>query len=117
VHEVSIVQSLIQQVEAEVRQAGCDGRILRLGLVIGRLSGVHADSVRFAFEMLGPGTLLEGAELHITEPSAELVCKDCGARTPIEDLTAECPACGSRAVVIEGGRDLLLESIEVEDSS
>ncbi len=114
-HEVSIVQALVEQVEAEVRNSGCRGRVLGLDLVIGRLSGVHADSIRFAFELLAPGTILAEAQLRITEPPAELVCAACGARTPIEDLSSQCPQCNSVQVRIEGGRDLLLQSIELEE--
>lgn len=114
-HEVAIVQSLIEQVSEEVRRGGHRGRVTRLQLVIGRLSGVHADSIRFAFEMLGPGTIVEPAQLDIVEPRAECVCQACHARQPIEDLALRCPQCGSGEVRIEGGRELLLQTIEVED--
>ena len=60
-HEVSIVEALIEQVGEEVERAGASGRVTRLALSIGQLSGVHSDSIRFAFELLSPGTILEGA--------------------------------------------------------
>jgi len=115
VHEVAIVQALFEQVEAEVRQSGCRGRVSGLDLTIGRLSGVNADSIRFAFELLAPGTILAEAQLRIAEPPAQLVCNACGTRAEIEDLTAQCPGCGGRDLRIEGGRELLLESIEIEE--
>ncbi|MHB8900564.1 MAG: hydrogenase maturation nickel metallochaperone HypA/HybF, partial [Thermoguttaceae bacterium] len=62
-HEVAIVEELIEQVEGEVARAGASGRVTRLALSIGRLSGVQADSIRFAFELLTPGTRLEGSSL------------------------------------------------------
>jgi hydrogenase nickel incorporation protein HypA/HybF len=116
-HEVSIVQALVEQVEAEVRQAGCGGRVLKLDLVIGRFSGIHPDSIRFAFEILTPDTLLAGARLEIREPPGELLCQACGARTAIDELTLECPRCGSGQVTVEGGQEMLLQSIEVEDEA
>jgi hydrogenase nickel incorporation protein HypA/HybF len=115
VHEVSIVQALIEQVDQEVAQAGHPGRVVSLDLVIGRLSGVHPDSIRFAFQLLTPHTLLEGATLRIEEPQASCCCRACGAQTPIDDLILQCPRCGSVEVSIEGGRDLVLQSIELED--
>jgi hydrogenase nickel incorporation protein HypA/HybF len=115
VHEVSIVQALIEHVEQEVRQAGHTGRVVRLDLAIGRLSGASPDSIRFAYELLAPGTLVAAAELNIEEPPAVACCRGCGARTPIQELVDRCPACASAEITIEEGRDLLLRSIELED--
>ncbi len=114
-HELSIVQSLIEQVASEVDLAGHTGRVRQLGLVIGRLSGVHCDSVRFAFEVLAPGTLVEGAEMHIAEPKAICRCHACSACSQIEGFVARCPVCESADVSVEGGRELMLQSIEIED--
>jgi hydrogenase nickel incorporation protein HypA/HybF len=114
-HELSIVDSMIQQVDDEVQASGHAGRVLAIDLVVGRLSGANADSIRFAFELLAPGTIVEAAELSITQPRAVCHCHDCGARIEIDDLTAQCGQCGSANVTLEGGQDLLLASIELED--
>jgi hydrogenase nickel incorporation protein HypA/HybF len=114
-HEMSIVESLIEQVEAEIANAGSPGRVTALELVIGRLSGVHADSIRFAFELLSSGTVVDGAELRIDEPPAHVRCLDCRADVPVQELTMHCPRCGSDNVSIHGGQELLLQSIEVDE--
>jgi hydrogenase nickel incorporation protein HypA/HybF len=114
-HELSIVEALIEQVQREVRRSGQQGRVLGLALSIGRLSGVNCDSIRFAFEVLSPGTLVEGARVGIREPKAVCSCQNCHARTELDELVAECPRCHSGEIRIEGGRDLLLETIDVED--
>ena len=114
-HEMSIVQALIDQVVSEVEKSGQRGRVVGLDLVVGRLSGVHADSLRFAFELLAPGTLLDGAALRIDEPLATSHCQVCGADTPVEELAMRCLACGSEQITITGGQDLLRQSIELED--
>ncbi len=116
-HEMSIVQALLEQVQSEVDLSGHTGRILSLHLVIGRLSGVHADSIRFAFELLAPDSIARDALLVIDQPRAELCCLDCNARREIEELYANCPVCGTANVTIRGGKDLLLQSIELEDES
>jgi hydrogenase nickel incorporation protein HypA/HybF len=85
-----------------------------LDLVIGRLSGVNPDSIRFAFELLGPGTLMERAEICIREPAAVCACRGCGTRSEIDELVALCPRCASHEVAIEGGQELILQSIEVD---
>jgi hydrogenase nickel incorporation protein HypA/HybF len=117
VHEVAIVDALIEQVEEEVRRAGATGRVTRLELSIGRLSGVSADSVRFALELLAPGTLVESAQVDIHQPKALCCCEACGERTEIDALDCRCPRCASGDITIEGGREMILESIELEDAS
>ena len=87
----------------------------RLELAVGVLSGVHCDSLRFAFELLSPGTPAAGAELSIRQPAAISRCRQCGAAAEITEIVIDCPQCGSPAIVIEEGRELLLESIEVAD--
>jgi hydrogenase nickel incorporation protein HypA/HybF len=114
-HELAIVEALIEQVGTELDRAGKHGAVKRLELAVGRLSGVHCDSLRFAFELLSPDTPAAGAELIIREPAAVSRCGQCGAATEIAEIVIDCPACGSPEIVIENGRELLLETIEVED--
>jgi hydrogenase nickel incorporation protein HypA/HybF len=114
-HEVAIVDALIEQVEEEVRRAEATGRVTRLELPIGRLSGVNPDSIRFALELLTPGTLLESARVDIRQPQVFCACSACGTRTEIDDLNTHCPRCSSPEITLEGGRELTLETIELED--
>lgn len=114
-HEVSIVEALIEQVEIAVARADSAGRVTRLDVEIGRLSGVNVDSIRFAYELLSPGTPLEGAEMRIDEPWAVCVCQSCGGRSEVDELIFDCPACGSEQIALEGGDQMLLRSIEVEE--
>jgi len=114
-HEVAIVDSLIHIAEQEISRAGAKGRVLGLKLSIGRLSCASPEAVRFAFELLAVGTGLEGAELHIERPMAVCHCRQCGQRTETDEVFGACPVCGGRDVSIEGGQDLLLQSIEIEE--
>ena len=114
-HELSIVEALIEQVQKEVQRFGHAGRVTRLELIIGRWSGVNVDSIRFAFEILAPGTLVETADVQIAQPKAVCSCRACGDETEIEELVVQCPACGSGEFTFKGGRDLLLESIDLEE--
>lgn len=114
-HELSIAEALIEQVEREVRLAGSKGRVLKVELSIGQLSGVHHESLKFALDLLAPGTLVEKALVEIRRPRAICVCSQCEGRSEIDQWPLGCPKCGSDQITIEGGRELLLESIELED--
>jgi len=114
-HEIAIADAVIEQVQGEVRRAGASGQVTRVALVVGRLSGVNPDSLRFALDLLAKGTMLESARIEIVGQNAFCRCAACGDRAEIDDLEARCRQCGSSDVAIEGGRDLLLESIELEE--
>jgi hydrogenase nickel incorporation protein HypA/HybF len=115
VHELSIAEALMEQVEEAVSRAGRVGPVKRVDVVVGRLSGVHCDSLRFAFEVLSPGTIVEGAELEITESRALTHCRQCGTSREIDELVIVCPVCGSYDISIDSGRDLTLQVIETAD--
>ena len=114
-HEFSIIESVIDQVAEEVQRAGSGGRVRQVCLAIGRLSGVHVESLRFAFEALSPGTLVDGAELFVRQTRANGHCHDCGAKFETDDFFVPCNECSGSNVRIEGGRDMVLESIELDD--
>ncbi len=114
-HELAIAEALIEQIGTELDRAGQSGAVKRVELAIGRLSGVHCDCLRFAFNLLSPGTRAQGAELSIRQPPAVSRCRQCEAAVEIAEMVIDCPQCGSPEIVIEEGRELLLESIEIED--
>jgi hydrogenase nickel incorporation protein HypA/HybF len=117
-HEVAIVETLLQQVADEVRQSGYSGRVTQLDLIVGRLSGASAEAIRLAFEVLSKDDpLVDGAKLVIAEPKAVCRCQACGVDTEIDELIAACPCCQSGQIQIVGGHDLLLDSIDLDDEA
>jgi hydrogenase nickel incorporation protein HypA/HybF len=115
-HELSIVEALIEQVGREVKRSGMRGKVRRLELLVGRFSGVNAGCLQFAFNLLAEKTPLENTEIVIHEPKAVCRCQNCNAQIEIDQFVVHCPQCGSASVTIEGGRDLTLQSIDVEES-
>lgn len=112
---MSIVQALLDQVQAEVDKSGHAGRVVSLQLVIGRLSGVHVDAIRLGFDLLSPDSIAAGAALCIEQPKARCQCTACGAESEIDEILLSCPACGETDITICGGQELVLQSIELED--
>jgi hydrogenase nickel incorporation protein HypA/HybF len=72
--------------------------------------------VQFYFDMLSRGTPAESATLHFDRQPASATCRDCGSVFGVKaPLIPECPQCGSVHLAITGGRELRVESIEVDD--
>ena len=116
-HEFSIAEAVIAQVAEEIRQAGSNGHVRQVSLAIGRLSGVHVESLRFAFEALSPDTPIDGAEVVIRQPQATGQCQDCGAKFETDDYFATCCQCAGGNVRVVGGHDMVIESIELDDEN
>ena len=107
-HERGIARQVVAAVLAR-----SDGRPVRVvHLVVGRLAGVSIESVQFGFEHAAAGTALEGAELEVREEPALAECRTCGRRFEAQDLVPTC-RCGSLDVAVTGGREVLVESVEL----
>lgn len=107
-HEMAITQSIV---DAVCDRMG-DAQVERICLEIGKLSGVVADSVRFCFDLVTAGTILEGARLEIVQPSGQARCRDCGAEFAMDDLLELC-VCGSANRELLAGEELRIREVEV----
>lgn len=112
-HELSITQSILEIALRYAEQAGAR-RITRLNLVIGDLSNIVGDAVQFYWDIVGKGTIAEGATLHFERVPATLRCLDCNRAFPLDGREYACPSCGGERIALAGGDDFRLESIEVE---
>lgn len=114
-HEISLVQNLIEQ----LRQLAADNgatKVITVTMEIGPLSGVVIDSFQFGFDTLTAGDKLLGeSQLAIRTPEAVFHCSDCGHIIVTSGIRPDqCPLCGDRLLVPEGGDDLILRQVEME---
>ena len=116
-HELGLIQEMISLAEEELSRAGCVSKVTKITLKVGKLSGASPEALRFAFDVIAPSTRLAGAHLLIVEPQPTCHCPSCGLSTEIDELLFACPSCGNTDIEIHSGRDLYLESIDVEDNS
>ena len=117
-HEFSVVAELARIVEKEVTDKLGESRpVTLLEVRVGPLSCVNAEALRFAFEHIKGGTMLESAELVLRLPPLTGRCRACGSVTEIQDPFDSCGACGSPDVAAEGEEAVVLDRIELEDES
>ena len=89
-------------------------RVGKINLVIGELTGVVGDCIQFYMDFLTPGTPAEGAELIISLSPPRAKCHDCGQSFSPSEFDWGCPHCQGNNIKITGGKELFVESIEVE---
>ncbi len=112
-HEVSLMQGTLDIAVARAQEAGAS-RIESLTMRIGALSGVVRDALEFAFEVLTPGTLAEGARLIIEDVPVVCYCPGCAAEFEPQGMVFGCPQCGERSAQVRRGREIDLVQMEVE---
>ena len=112
-HEMSIVAGVIDAVVPSAEQAGAE-RVLAISLRIGDMTEVVDEALEFAFEALTEGTMCEGAELRVTKVHPRSVCFECGDEFDHDRFHRACPACGSYETRLVAGKELEIESIEVD---
>lgn len=116
VHELALMQSLVETVQEEAP----DHRVLNIRLEIGQLAAVIPDALRFCFELCTRDTPLEGATLEVVELPARIACRVCGLQRSVGSmrpvwLGTEICACGAAAFDVIGGEEMRVRQIEIAE--
>jgi hydrogenase nickel incorporation protein HypA/HybF len=112
-HEQSIVASLLTLALENAEKADAR-KIVGINLVVGDYTGVLEDAVNFYFGFLSKDTIAAGATINYTHVPGQLRCRDCDILFPLQKHAYHCPKCAGSRVEIVGGRELYIETMEVE---
>jgi hydrogenase nickel incorporation protein HypA/HybF len=112
-HELSITENMLDIVLEQAKQAGAK-KVSAINLVIGELSGYAEESVRFYFDLMSRNTPAQGATLNFKSSPAQGRCRKCAQDFSLAQPDWTCPKCGANDLEITSGKELFVESIEVE---
>lgn len=113
-HELGIANSVIDAVRAEaLRHPG--SRAVRVGMRIGELAGVNAESLAFCFQALVRDTELAGMALEIERAPRKQRCDGCRTTFEAADGAVPCPSCGRTDTAFAGGDELEVAWVELEE--
>lgn len=112
-HELAIAQNIISAVRTALERHG-GGRVLRLRLRIGELSGVEVESLRFCYEASVRDTPLAGSLMEVERVRSRCRCPACGALFRHAKYSRTCPECGDEGGELVEGTELELVDFEVE---
>lgn len=115
-HELGIAQRLIDTAVALLPAES--SQVSRMRVQLGALAGVSKEELLFGFEAMSPDTRCAGAHLEIEEVPAVVHCPQCGIEFAVADVDhLLCPDCGSPAVLVMQGKELILTSVEVQEET
>lgn len=119
-HEFTVT-SLIVDALLDLARRQSASQVLEVNLKIGKLRALSLDQLRFCYEVLCKGNVLEGSTLIIEESPGELRCVNCDYRNefnPAGDAyhfglpPMSCPDCGG-SLSVEGGDDCVITKVRM----
>jgi len=114
VHELGIAQGILDSAVTAATEAGAE-RINTVSVSIGHLTEVMEDALHFAWQAVSGGTLAEGAGLEVMMLAASSECALCGHEWEHGRYDgAQCPACRGYIVSLLRGRELKIDSIDID---
>lgn len=88
--------------------------VTKVSLSVGEMTEAIAEALEFAFDALTEDTIMEGAELDITYVRPRSRCHACGNEFEHDRFHLGCPTCGSIDTELVAGKELYIDSIEVD---
>lgn len=120
-HEFSVTSQIVQSVLAEAEKHKAK-KVTEVHLIIGKLTFLGVEQVRFAYEALSKGTIIEGSKLVIDEQEGAVKCGNCGYEgnfkyedDPLYHVpvpTLKCPQCGN-VVSIVSGKECIIKTVKM----
>jgi hydrogenase nickel incorporation protein HypA/HybF len=114
-HELSIVSSVLDQLDEIRKQQPAGTRFSKVGLRVGELAGVDVDCLRFGFECVVKETTWEQLALEIEEVPRRQRCPACGEEFRAENWATACPKCGEESTELIAGEELQIAFVEVDE--
>jgi hydrogenase nickel incorporation protein HypA/HybF len=121
VHELSMATQIVECVLEEAKKHDAK-KVAEVHLVIGKMTFLGTDQIRFSYKILTEDTIMKDSKLIIKEQEGIIECSSCGFKgaVPIEDdpayhvpiPTLRCPKCGKAAKIVEG-KECTIESIRL----
>ncbi|MBZ5524462.1 MAG: hydrogenase maturation nickel metallochaperone HypA [Acidobacteriia bacterium] len=116
-HELSIVEGIVTAVTESLASRPVS-RVYSVRLQVGAMSGVVEEALQFSYGIATQGTILEGSILDVDHIPVEIHCDICDRDFELPGVQSfRCPACDTPSLQIRRGRELEIQSLEVEEDS
>ena len=112
-HEYSIVQALMEQVET-LAQENRATQVKKVIVKIGAMSGVEPHLLEIAFNTFKENTICDSCEFIMNIQALTILCLKCEVKSELEKAHYCCPECKSLEVDVVDGEDMYLMSLEMD---
>lgn len=112
-HEMALAQGILDVALSTASQHDAL-KIGRIKLLVGEMTNVEPESLRFCFKALSAGSIAENAAVEIEVTPLIGRCRQCASEFSVAGFYFVCSECQSSSVEILSGRELTIEYLEVE---
>ncbi len=113
-HELGIMTGVLDAAKQAAEDAGAE-KLLGVTLRIGDMTEAIEDALVFAWDaLIGDDPFCAGAKLEVIMVHPRSRCLECGAEYEHDRFSMFCPECDSFATELIAGRELQIDSIEVD---
>lgn len=113
-HELGIMTGVVESVRTAALDAGAT-RLLKVTISVGEMTEAVDTALQFAFEALtDDDPFMAGAELRVNTIRPKSRCLECAAEFEHDRFNLFCPECDSFATELIAGREMQIDSIEVD---
>lgn len=113
-HEVSIAEQIKDVVIQKLKEHNCK-KVKSINLLIGEMTSIVPDALKFAFDVVSKKTPMENASLRIKILKTKAKCRICSSEFIIRDYAFICPKCDAADIEIKQGREMVIQTIEMEE--
>ena len=110
-HELGLWEGVLEAVE----RSAAGRRVTRVRVRVGAQHRVVPSAFDQSFALVSQGTVADGAAVDLVMVPVRVRCLDCGHEAEATDALAACSACGALDLETEGGDELILEAIHLEE--
>ncbi len=112
-HELSICQALIEQVESIARENEALA-VKTIWVQVGPLSGAEIPLLEHAYPVAAAGSVAEDAELILEHMPVKVRCRSCGGESEAAPNRLVCGQCGDYHTDLISGDEMLLARLELD---
>ena len=116
-HEFAICEQLVATVLEELSRLTPPRKLVCVRIAVGGMQQVVPESMEMAFEVLTQDTPAAGAKLEMRRVPVVVDCRACGWHGEVKSSLIRCGGCQSGNVQVVSGKELFLESLEVENDA
>lgn len=94
-----------------------NAKVLEVRLKVGALASVIPESLEFCYGIVTEGTPLEGSRLTVSVLPVVVHCAHCDQDAELDGIQSfRCPRCGEPCNDLRQGRELEIDSIEIDEA-
>lgn len=112
-HELAVTEEILSLALSYAEKNDAN-KVTRICLKVGEMTQIVDDCIKFYFDAISRETIASGAQIDIEKLPLKAKCSSCDVIYQVENLDFSCPLCSIVNSDVVSGKELCLESIEIE---